>query len=403
MTTTDQAAPAIRDRIRELRRVPAGTLVRNERNWRKHPEAQARAVRSVLESVGYADALLAREDEAGRLVLIDGHLRADTTPDQDVPVLVLDVTEAEADEILLTLDPLAGMAEADPEALRVLLDSVTITDDELRERLGKLAQVGTAIVQDTPPPRPQARTRLGDLYLLGDHRLLCGDATDPATVARVLDGAEPALMVTDPPYGVNYDPAWRADAAANGDLYYAPTRLGEVENDDRADWSAAFALFPGAIVYAWHAGLHSHTAMVSLMDAGFECRAQIIWSKPHVPIGRGHYNWRHEPCFYAVRHGAVASWLGDHSQHTVWQTPLDTDSGGHGTQKPVELFAHSMRNHEGDVYDPFLGSGTAIIAAEQLGRRCYALDIAPHYVDSAVARWEAFTGRTAERIEATDE
>jgi DNA modification methylase len=247
--------------------------------------------------------------------------------------------------------------------------------------------------------------RRGDVFLLGPHRLVCGDATDPADVALALAGAVPRLMVTDPPYGVSYDPSWRAELKAAGSVL----AVGTFENDHRVDWREAWALFPGDVVYVWHAGLHTSAVEDSIRAAGFVPRAQIIWRKQHFAISRGHYHWRHEPCWYAVRKGRTAGWTGDRKQQTVWDIrarigasrgldPADAFRSGHATQKPVEAMKRPIVNHTqaGEaVYDPFAGSGTTIIAAEISGRVCHAIELEPAYVDVAVRRWEEHTGRRA--------
>lgn len=390
--------PGIRDRIIDFRRVRASELAPNPRNWRTHPKAQADALRGVLAEIGYADALLARETPEG-LQLIDGHLRAETTPDQDVPVLVTDLTEAEADKLLLTLDPLAAMAGADKGALEALLREVKTGDAALTAMLAAMAQKNGIDLSD-PTADPGADldqaaelhekwgTATGQLWLVGRHRLLCGDATSADDVARLLDGAAPALMVTDPPYGVGYDPNWRNEAAAEGKLAYAARRVGEVQNDDRVDWSDAWRLFPGDVAYTWSpGGDHVILTGAALQGAGFSIRNQIIWRKSNFPISRGHYTYQHEPCWYAVRKGAQAHWIGDHNASTVWDISLDKNvEGGHSTQKPLECMARPIRNHEGDVYEPFLGSGTTMVAAEQVERTCYAMEIHPPYVAVALER-----------------
>ena len=143
----------------------------------------------------------------------------------------------------------------------------------------------------------------GDLFVLGRHRLLCGDATSAADVTRVLDGTTPVVMVTDPPYGVQYDPAWRHRADPSH-----RTAVGTVRHDDRVDWTAALQLFPGDVAYVWHAGLHASTVATALEAAGFDIRNQIVWVKQHFAMSRGHYHWAHEPAWYAVRQGATAHW-----------------------------------------------------------------------------------------------
>jgi DNA modification methylase len=236
----------------------------------------------------------------------------------------------------------------------------------------------------------------GDLFELGQHRLLCGDATAVADVAQLLGEVTPALMVTDPPYGVDYDPAWRARAG----MQVNPAKLGRVTNDDRADWTEAWRLFPGAIVYVWHAGLHASCVQDSLEQVGFEIRSQIVWAKDRFALSRGDYHWQHEPCWYGVKTGGVSHRTEDRSQNTLWTIPAREDSGhGHGTQKPVECMARPMRNHDVDtVYDPFVGSGTSLVAATQTRRACYAIEIDPSYCQVTIDRWEAFTGERAVKV-----
>ncbi len=253
---------------------------------------------------------------------------------------------------------------------------------------------------ETAPAQPV--TRPGDVWLLGDHRLVCGDATDLTIVALALAGAVPHLMVTDPPYGVNYDPSWRAKIvdAASGRRKVVGA-IGKVANDDIADWRAAWALFPGDVAYVWHGALNGHVVRAGLEACRFLIRSQIIWDKGRLIISRGAYHWRHEPCWYAVRRGRTARWTGDRKQVTVWQIPHRRSETGHGTQKPLLAMQRPMLNHSqpGDaVYDPFVGSGTTIIAAEMIGRHCLAIEIDPVYVDVAVRRWEAHTGRPARRL-----
>jgi DNA modification methylase len=240
-------------------------------------------------------------------------------------------------------------------------------------------------------------TQPGDVWILGRHRLVCGDCTIAADVSKALDGAKPMLMVTDPPYGVNYDPEWRARAGVNLNA----GKLGHVDNDDRADWREAWALFPGDVAYVWHAGRHAGVVEASLAAAGFEIRAQIIWVKDRFALSRGDYHWQHEPCWYAVRKGRKGRWQGNRSQSTRWDIAARDDSGhGHGTQKPVEAMLRPMLNNSvagQAVYEPFCGSGTSLVAAEMSGRQCLAIELNPAYVDVAVQRWEDFSGEKAHR------
>lgn len=254
----------------------------------------------------------------------------------------------------------------------------------------------------TPDERPTSIVA-GDLFEMGRHRLLCGDSTSQADVTRLLGDVVPFLMVTDPPYGVEYDPAWRNEARRPDGTPYGAARTGEVANDAQVDWSRAWALFPGVVGYVWHAGRFAAEVAVSLLSADFKVRSQIVWRKPRFVISRGHYHWQHEPCWYTVRDGHSSKWLGDRSQSTVWDIALKDDTGdtNHGTQKPVECMERPIRNHGGKddaVYEPFSGSGTTLIAAERQQRQCFAMEIAPAYVQIAIDRWEAFTGQKAVKV-----
>jgi DNA modification methylase len=255
----------------------------------------------------------------------------------------------------------------------------------------------------TDAQQNQAITVYGDLWRLGRHRLVCGDCTDPAIAELALDGASPKLMVTDPPYGVGYHPTWRADPRLRPFVgaSRAKRAVGKVLNDDRCDWTDAWRLFPGDVAYVWHSSLHVSSVETSLTNAGFKVRSQIIWDKGRLIISRGHYHWRHEPCLYAVRKGRTAGWTGDRKQTTVWLAPHRRNASGHAAEKPLLCMTRPMLNHTapGDaIYDPFVGSGTTIIAAEETGRACHAIELNPAYVDMAIERWRAATGGTPERI-----
>lgn len=228
---------------------------------------------------------------------------------------------------------------------------------------------------------------LGDLFEIGQHRLLCGDSTDANDVIKLLGGGKPILMVTDPPYGVNYDPDWRNRAdRANGKSIGARA-LGQVHNDDRSNWQEAYVLFTGDIAYVWHGGHHAKVVIQNLEDAGFEMVAQIIWAKNNIVIGRGDYHFKHEPCIYAVRKGKKHNWQGSRKENSLWEIDKPQKSEtGHSTQKPVECMARPIKNHDGDVYDPFLGSGTTMVASHQLNRKCYGMEIDPKYCQVIIDR-----------------
>lgn len=249
-----------------------------------------------------------------------------------------------------------------------------------------------------PVKDEDAITKLGDLYELNNHRIVCGDSTLHEYVQECLNGNEPILMVTDPPYGVNYDPSWRKDIKEK--LGAGAKALGKVKNDDKINWSLAWHQFPGSVAYVWHAGKYTAEVQKSLTDCDYEIISQIIWKKQHFCLSRGDYHWHHEPCWYAIKTGHKHNWQGARDQSTVWEISNQNAFGNskeedertaHSTQKPLECMARPIRNNteEGEgIYDPFLGSGTTLIAAEQLNRVCYGIELSPAYCDIIVNRWK---------------
>jgi DNA modification methylase len=396
----DSRAAGWRNRI-----VGSGTeaperLAANPANWRVHPRLQRDALAGSLDTVGWVAQVIVNCQTG---FLVDGHARvalALARKEATVPVLYVDLSPDEERLVLATFDPIGALAGADGERLTALLADVAVDDAGLRALLDELAASAPRPSFTDPDDLPELAAdpyvQPGDLWQLGRHRILCGDSTNAQDVARLLDGAKPALTVTDQPFGVSFDPSQRAGAF----------RKGLVTNDDRADWREVWALSPSDVLYDWHSGIHATEVGAGIEASGFRIRSQIVWSKPAPVIGRGAYHWQHEPCFYAVREGATAGWIGDRKQSTVWEVPNVHRTRGtsddmitdHGTQKPVEVMARPIRNHTGDVYEPFSGSGSTLIAAEQLGRRCYAMEIEPKYVQMAIERWQAYTGGHAERI-----
>lgn len=399
----------VRDRIVGLRRVRAGDLAPNPSNWRRHPERQARALRALLQEVGYADALIARELSDGSLQLLDGHLRQSLDPDQVVPVLVVDLDEAEADKLLLTLDPLAGLAVADPKSLAELLERVKTESAAVRDLLAGMARAARLPMNagltdpEEIPLVPQAPVTLpGEVWDLGPHRIVCGDATDPSTFATLLEGQGADVLWTDPPYGVDYSGKTRkALQIMNDDADGLASLL------ERSFSAADAALHPGAPIYICHpAGPNSVVFSGAFLSAGWTLLQGLIWVKDALVLGHSDYHFRHEPLLYGRKPGPArygrghVGWHGGDAQTSVFEIARPRASREHPTAKPVELIRRCLENSStfGEtVLDPFLGSGSTLIAAEQLGRCCVGVEIDPSYVDVAVSRWETFTGLEATR------
>jgi DNA modification methylase len=376
-------------------------LIPYANNARTHSEAQVAQIAGSIREFGFNNPVLV--DGANGIIAGHGRvLAARQLGLRAVPVIELGhLSEAQKRAYILADNRLAEQAGWDRELLSLELGELSELGVDLEGlgfaagELDELLALGAADPreEETPEPPTQPVSRPGDLWCLGPHRLLCGDATSEADVARLLGDVRPHLMVTDPPYGVGYDPDWRNRAGAS-----ETKRTGKVLNDDRADWRAAWALFPGDVAYVWHGALHATTVAESLAACGFDIRSQIIWAKDRHVLSRGHYHWQHEPAWYAVR--GKGHWSGDRRQSTLWSIPSrDQDAETvHGTQKPVECMRRPILNNSSAgqaVYEPFSGSGTTLIAAESTQRACHAMELDPAYVDVAVRRWEVFTGQSA--------
>ena len=332
----------------------------------------------------------------------------------EVPVHVADgLTPAQARAYRLADNRTASIATWDDDALVTELiglsdqgydlDLTGFDADDLSRLLGTgddAAPPGDP--EDVPEPPAEPVTRLGDLWLLGNHRLVCGDAADPAAYARLLEGRPADLLLTGPPYNVAY--AGKTAAAltvANDDMDADAYRLFLA----RCLAAAIGVVRPGGGFYVWHADLHGLAVRLACDAAGLAVRQCLVWAKSAFTLGRQDYHWRHEPCLYGWKEGAAHAWLGDRAQSTVLEFDRPAKNGEHPTMKPVALFEFLTRNscpEGGTVLDPFSGSGTTLIAAETTGRRAALLELDPRYCDVIVRRWEQFTGRTAERVTAAE-
>ncbi|WP_295443004.1 DNA methyltransferase [uncultured Thiodictyon sp.] len=397
---------------------PLERFIEYIRNPRVNDHAVAQ-VAAAIHEFGFRVPIVAKSDG----LVVDGHLRLKAARKlglETVPVLLADdLTDTQVRAFRLSVNKLAELADWDDELLRLELeglqelgfdlDLLGFDADEIGTLLHEPESDGTAGLtdpEDTPALHEIAITQPGDVWCLGPHRLVCGDSTDPGAVAAALNGATPHVMVTDPPYGVEYDAAWRNRALRADGTAVAGRAVGKVANDTRADWREAWALYTGDVAYVWHADRHSPEVAESLVACGFILRNLIIWGKNNLVIGRGDYHHKHEPAWYCVRQGGASHWQGDRTQTTLWDIDKPRKSEtGHSTQKPVECMARPIRNNSAPgeaVYEPFSGSGTTIIACTMEGRVCHAIELMPAYVDMAVRRWQAFTGRSA-TLDATAE
>lgn len=305
-----------------------------------------------------------------------------------VAVVRRGLTREQKTKLALYDNRVAELAEWNPDVLSELVDTKALegmfSDKELAEILSEIQREP----KDAEPQIDKAAelqqkwgTETGQLWVIGSHRLLVGDATNKADVGRLCADNKPLLMVTDPPYGVDYE---------NG--------KGGVTNDHRFDWSEAYYLFSGAVAYVWHSDRFALDVGLNLRSCGFQIRAQIIWQKNSPVMSRGHYNFQHEGLWYSVREKLKSGWIGDMKQSTVWQ--IERDDEEHPTVKPLECMARPIRNHSGDVYDPFVGSGTTMVAAENLGRRSYCMEISEAYCAVVLERMAcAFPHLKIEKID----
>ena len=403
------SAPAALPKLKIVYREPE-TLVPYERNPRRIPEAAVEACRRSYRAFGMRNPIIV--DVAGGMIVVAGHTRLKAALAEELPeVPTIDTAGLTPEQIKayrIADNRIAAMTGEDPElldaeiksmeeaALRDGLADAMAVDEAYINRLFSEAggeEAGGRANEKVEPLDGPTITQPGDLIVLGRHRLLCGDATKVEDVAALLNGATPRLMVTDPPYGVDYDPDWRNRHVRSDGSPIGASAVMRPKNDERADWREAWKLAPSDVVYVWHASLYGVDVFESVRDAGFVFRSQIIWAKSTHPISRGNYHWQHEACLYAIRKGQSARWVGGRKQTTIWQIPkaakLET---GHSTQKPIECMERPIRNHEGDVYDPFVGSGTTILAAERQGRTCYAMEVSPAFCDVVVRRWASVTG-----------
>lgn len=439
-----------------VRDIPIAKLHGAEWNTNRVPDGVLKRIRRSLETFGAVENLVVRPSplKRGHFEVVSGNHRLDLYREAgvaSVPCVVVELDDARARLLSITLNRTRGVAD-DPDAYKAALEEILkkFTGQEIASYLPTSeASIEKALQRPTkgeldlalkPPARP--RSKAGTVYELGPHRLMCGDATKAADVSKLLDGAEPILLTTDPPYGVELDRSWSwkpknspnpqrdPKRKATGLEHYMPRR-STILGDTRADWSEAYELVPSlAVAYVWHAGSRAGEVQAGLERVGFEIAQQIIWDKGQFALSRSHYQWQHEaawyavhreldvpwyapnsmPAWYARKRGVKAPWLGARDQSTIWVAPSPKMSAGswgtrakgaedepvdHPTQKPAELYLRPIRNHlrAGEqLYDPFGGSGTAVIAAQASGRVAFVMELDPSFVDVIRKRYSEFVG-----------
>src|ERR1700719_2060472 len=317
----------------QVERWPIERLIPYAANPRLHSEIDIEKIAASILRWGWTNSVLV--DEQGELIVGHGRVAAAARLGlKSIPVLVArGWSEEEKQAFRLADNELAARGSWDPDLLRSELrdlkfsgfdlDLIGFEPHRLEEILAGLGAGGLTDPDSVPEIPDHPVTRPGDVWLLAAHRIGCGDSTTAADVAPVLAGARPHLMVTDPPYGVAYDPSWRARHGVGS----SNLAQGKVLNDDRADWRQAYTLFTGDVAYVWHGALHGDVVGADLAACGLQPRAQIVWVKQHFTLSRGHYHWRHENCWYAVRQGKAGHWQGDRQQQSVRESTARAELG----------------------------------------------------------------------------
>lgn len=409
-TPASEQPPTWRSRIVGEGDEAPDALNLNPRNWRTHPQGQLEALAGALDEVGWVQRVIVNRRTG---LVVDGHARVELARargEQSVPVLFVDLTEEEEALVLATLDPIAAMAGTNKEALAALMEHASANTAGLKSLLGSLVPVAKAGLTDPDavPDDPKTVTvKRGELYLLGEHRLMCGDSTDPEDVVRLTAGVRGSLLATDPPYLVDYQGGNHPQSWAN------KPDVKDKHWDDYRDPAAAAGFFADYLrawlphcvedvpVYQWHATRRQALVEEAWKQAGLLVHQTIVWVKSRPVLTRSHFMWQHEPCFYGWPEGHQPTRKPPASARSVWEIGTAGENDNiHPTQKPVELFARPIEYHtavDEVCFEPFSGSGTQLIAAERAQRRCFAMEIEPKYAQVAIERWENFTGQKARR------
>lgn len=389
----------------EIEYLEVESLIPYARNSRTHSDEQVAQVAASIKEFGFTNPVLVDQDG----MIIAGHgrtLAAQRLQMKEVPCLRLShLSEAQKRAYVIADNKLALNAGWDDELLAVelrdLKDSdfnLSLTgfgDDELADLLAEALEEGLTD-EDSVPDAPETPvTVLGDIWVLGKHRLMCGDATSIENLEKLCEGQLVDMWLTDPPYNVAYEGKTKDALTIKND---------EMGNDDfrqflRDSYTAADAVMkPGAVFYIWHADSEGYNFRGAAFDIEWAIRQCLIWKKQTMVMGRQDYHWQHEPCLYGWKEGAAHLWASDRKQTTILEFNRPMRSADHPTMKPVELFEYQILNNTKGadlVLDSFSGSGTTVICCEKIGRRARALELDPVYCDVIVKRWQEYTGKHA--------
>ena len=396
-----------------FRRVPLTELHLDPGNVRAHGDVNMQAIAASLQRFGQAEPLVVQKGTS-RVIGGNGRLAAmQKLGWGECDIVEVDVDDRQARALGLALNRTAELAEWNAAALAQLLDELRADDDldgvgfssaDVDELLASVDLSGDDVDDPGPEEPPEvAVARPGDLWTLGNHRLLCGDSTKLADVRRVMAGEKAALCATDPPYLVDYTGERPNDSGKDWSDKYREIDIEDADAFFRDVFTNILAVLgPKAAVYCWHAHKRAGDLQRVWRDLGLIDHQQVVWVKPTPVFGRVYWHFRHEPCLMGWKQGDKPEHDGVHEHNSVWEVDWDGKArvvgNSHPTEKPTELFARPMRKHTRPgavVFEPFSGSGSQLIAAEQLGRRCRAIEISPPFVDVAIRRWEQATGKQA--------
>ena len=399
----------------EVKEIATDKVIPYARNPRRN-DAAVSAVAASIREFGFRQPIVVDED----MTVLVGHTRlkaAQALGLAKVPVhIAKGLTESQRKAYRIADNKLNDLAVWDDEMLALELVDLQNASYDLtltgfgEEEIKKLEAMANATTEGLTDPddvpdvdTTDKRTKRGDIWLLGKHRIMCGDSTVANDVARLMAGVTVEMMFTDPPYGVDY----------SGGVQFDGKGGATTNNRERLKNDETMAIYPAFLpvalsavdgpCYMWFAGSKARDVYNAVHDNGCEVHALIIWHKTNATYAamNAQYKQRHEPCLYFKPRGSTLRWCGETTEATVWSQDRDGINEFHPTQKPIALAAKALKNHEAaTVLDMFCGSGSTLIAAEQLGRTCYGMEISPQYVDVTVKRWEMFTGKTAFKLEA---